>query len=284
MKAISPWKSLSVTLCMLFAAQGSSAAASNPASQKYLDEALQRLAAQAQRFTAGNGILIENGVISITPNLAVGDFYQGGIVFYVDDTNRHGLAVALEPPSTATGAFSNSAPNGDAGQRMYIQGAGLGSGALNTAVMVAFQSMSEAAVGVALTAGPLAAGYSTDAATGLDVTYCSLPTDGSVVTTAPVDCVNGWYLPNVQEWLVLASTLPSGAGAVNLAITNNGGTAIGTGDYWISNTNAGTGSSSTTTPTGTDAYYISDPTAATPTAMLDATWSDVKNVRAIRRF
>jgi len=282
MKRTQVWKRLSAVLCMLLSAHAYTAA-SNPASQKYLDEALQRLAAQAQRFTAGNGILIENGVISITPNLAVGDFYQGGVVFYVDDTNRHGLAVALEPPSTATGAFSNSAPNGNATERMYILGAGLGSGAQNTAIMVAFQSMSTAVVGAALTAGPLAAGYSTDAATGLDVTYCSLPTDGGTVTTAPANCVDGWYLPNVQEGLVLAQQVAT----VNAAITSAGGTALSSVDYWLSNTNNGDSVATTTTgiPTGVQAYYLNPlPTTGSSIAMLDATWSDVKNVRAIRRF
>ena len=286
MKRISPWTSLRVLLWMLCSAQ-SYAAASNPASRDYLDQALQRLTAQVQRFTAGNGTTINDGVISVTPELAVGNFYQGGIVFYVDDTKRHGFAVALKPPSTETGAFSNLAPNGNAGQRMYIQGPALGSGAANTAVMVAFQSMSNAASGAALTAGPLAAGYSTDAATGLVTDYCGLPSGGGTVTTAPVNCVDGWHLPNVQEWLVLASTLPDGAtGGVNAAILAAGGTKLSAQNYWVSNTNNGTGGFGSPGPvTGIDAYYINPlPASGPPTAKLEADWTQSYNVRSIRQF
>jgi len=285
MKRINAWKTFSAALCILFSAQGYTAV--SPASKIYLEAKLKELEALAENsgdaaLIAGNGILIANHVISVTPELSVGDFYQGGIVFFVDDTKRHGLAVALQPPTTATGIFSNLSPNGATtpGQRMFLQGAGLGSGAANTAVMVAFEGMSTATVGAALTAGPLAAGYSTDAATGLDTTYCSLPVGGGAMTSIQPNCMHDWYLPNAQEWLVLASTLS----IVNPVITGLTGTAIGTGDYWMSNTNNGTGGSGTATPTGTDAYYISDPTATTPTAVLTSDWTLTKEVRTIRRF
>lgn len=292
MKYICSWQRLSAGLCILFSVQNY--AATNLATRDYLERRLEELTALSQTsgslgFTAGNGISITNGVISVTPELHVGDFYQGGIVFWVDATKRHGLAVALQPPTTATGAFLNTAPNGAAGQRIYIQGAGLGSGAANTAAMVAFEGLSSASTTAPLTAGPLAAGYSVGAASGLDTTYCSLPVGGGAMTSIQPNCMHDFYLPTVQEWLVLASTLSDTGGGVNAAITARGGTAIGSGSgtspgYWTSNTNNGDGGSGATTPTGTDAYYINDPTGTAPTAMLTSDWTLVKEVRAIRHF
>ena len=70
-------------------------------------------------YTAGAGIDITNNVISSTSsslNLAIGDTYGGGIVFYIDASGEHGLICQLADLSTGeewgTGFTSNSLATG----------------------------------------------------------------------------------------------------------------------------------------------------------------------------
>ena len=83
-------------------------------------------------YTAGTGIDITNNVISTIP-LAIGDSYQGGIIFWLDATGQHGLIAATADQSTGiqwyNGTYRFTGTTGD----------GLYAGAMNTAMIVATQ-------------------------------------------------------------------------------------------------------------------------------------------------
>jgi hypothetical protein len=259
---------LGVVLGAMLSTQ-SHAIAPNPATTAYVNEAIRTIAGQLT-YRAGNGIAIVGDEISVTPELAVGDFYQGGIVFYVDNTRRHGLAIGLNAPSTSPVEFSGPAPNGtESESRLYALSNGIGAGAANTAAMNAFQSAScnTAATDACLqTAGPIASLYTADATTGAQ--DCTLPTDGSTMTFSQTDCISGWYLPSVYEWLLLAQNVT----AVNTAITALGGAALTDTNYWTSNTSTN----------GTQAYVMQT-ILTSPQASLQA-WTLNLQTRAIRRF
>lgn len=67
------------------------------------------------------------------PTYAIGDFAQGGIVFWVDETGQHGLVCAKEDQSTIirwyAGTFGNTRARGD----------GIYSGEMNTSIIIAAQ-------------------------------------------------------------------------------------------------------------------------------------------------
>ncbi len=83
-------------------------------------------------YTAGDGIDITNNVVS-GKKYQVGDFAQGGIVFWVDETGQHGLVCAKQDQSTGVrwyaGTYGNTQAKGD----------GPFAGEVNTSIIIAAQ-------------------------------------------------------------------------------------------------------------------------------------------------
>ena len=89
-------------------------------------------------YTAGTGIDITNNVISAsgTCGLAIGDTYQGGIIFYLDASGCHGLISAPSDQSSGIQWYNGSITNttafascvgcgdGNTSRIVYNQGAG----------------------------------------------------------------------------------------------------------------------------------------------------------------
>lgn len=87
-------------------------------------------------YTQGTGVNITNNVISTTTacGLAIGDTYQGGIIFYLDASGCHGLISAPTDQNTSinwyngaytnTTAFSNCVGCGDGNTTMIIYNQG----------------------------------------------------------------------------------------------------------------------------------------------------------------
>ena len=83
-------------------------------------------------FTAGTGIEITDNVISTIEgiSLSIGDIYQGGIIFWLDDSGEHGLVAAISDQNTVqwyNGSFTNTEARGD----------GVGGGEMNTMLIIA---------------------------------------------------------------------------------------------------------------------------------------------------
>lgn len=86
-------------------------------------------------YTAGSGIDISNNVISTsgTCGLAIGDTYQGGIIFYLDASGCHGLISAPTDQSTGIQWFNGSYVD------TYAYGNGIGAGEGNSQGIKRFQ-------------------------------------------------------------------------------------------------------------------------------------------------
>jgi hypothetical protein len=66
--------------------------------------------------------------VSISNNLAIGDYYGGGLVYYIDETGKHGLIVATEDAGSGTwGCYGTVIP----GTQLF-----LGTGQENTDAII----------------------------------------------------------------------------------------------------------------------------------------------------
>ncbi|MCB0479124.1 MAG: hypothetical protein KDC84_13230 [Crocinitomicaceae bacterium] len=157
------------------------------------------------QLTAGTGIDITNNVVSATntpTTYAIGDFAQGGIVFYVDETGQHGLVVAKVDQSAGirwyAGTFGDTRAHGN----------GPGAGKMNTAIIIASQ-----------------------VAIGDDGnTYAARVCNELQVTEGGYTYAD-WYLPSRDELILINQNIT----LVNTVAIANGGAAISNSDlYWSS--------------------------------------------------
>ena len=131
----------------------------------------------------------------------VGDFAQGGIVFWVDETGQHGLVCAKEDQSTGVrwhaGTFGATRATGD----------GPFSGELNTAIIISSQ----------VSIGDDGSDYAAQICNDLQIT------EGG-------NTYGDWYLPSRYE-LNLMYTNKS---TINATATANGGSSFTSAYYWSS--------------------------------------------------
>lgn len=145
--------------------------------------------------TAEVALIAENVLI-----YSVGDFAQGGIVFWVDETGQHGLVCAKEDQSEGAMWY--------AGTSFYTAalGDGLLSGELNTAIIVASQGMGDFTL------------YAARICNELEITESN--------TT-----YGNWYLPSLFE----LDLMYQNQSIINSTATSNGGSAFSLiGAYWSS--------------------------------------------------
>lgn len=152
-------------------------------------------------------------IASLTPKrFSLGELYQGGVVFYVDESGQHGLVVSR----TDLGEQSFEWRNGESGERITnAKGVSLYSGETNTSLIIAAQTIdNQEGQFAALTAARyqvLADG----------ITPCE------ALSQAP--CYGHWHLPSLHELLTLYSAFQSaGIGELTQA------------PYWSSTENATT--------------------------------------------
>jgi len=91
------------------------------------------------KVTAGTNVTVTGAgttaspyVVNTTDTLAIGDSYQGGIIFWLDTTGQHGLIAATADQNTGkwyNGTYRYTGTNGD----------GLYAGKMNTAMIIATQ-------------------------------------------------------------------------------------------------------------------------------------------------
>ena len=145
------------------------------------------------KVTAGTNVTVTGAgttaspyVVNTTDTLAIGDSYQGGIIFWLDTTGQHGLIAATADQNTGkwyNGTYRYTGTNGD----------GLYAGKMNTAMIIATQ-MADNQTGNF--AAKVCADYSVTVG---GVTY------------------DDWYLPSKYELnlLFLQKTAVGGFGANN---------------------------------------------------------------------
>lgn len=81
-------------------------------------------------------VLVGNiaNITFVQHTLVIGDWYEGGILFYIDSTGRHGLVAAAFDQSSGIQWW-----NGVSNQTTGATGAGVGDGANNTSLIVSVQ-------------------------------------------------------------------------------------------------------------------------------------------------
>lgn len=125
----------------------------------------------------------------------IGDLYQGGIIFWLDDSKQHGLIAAKTDANQGQGIQWQ---NGESGDKITNARAdGLYAGLTNTQLIIAQQTMDDQE-------GHFAA---------LGARDFAVLEDGLSVCTATDVCYSNWYLPSLTELKLLrASLFLQGAG------------------------------------------------------------------------
>lgn len=156
---------------------------------------------------AGTGIEISNNVISATNTsvtYSVGDFAQGGVVFWVDETGQHGLVCAKEDQSSGirwyAGTYGNTQAKAD----------GPNAGASNTCIIIAAQ------VAIGDDGSPYAARICNE---------LQLSESGNVYCD--------WYLPSKEELNLVCQNRT----IIDATAMANGGAGFTSNYYWSSTEN-----------------------------------------------
>ena len=151
-------------------------------------------------YTAGDGIDITNNVVS-EHKYQIGDFAQGGIVFWLDETGEHGLVCAKLDQN------GGNVIRWAAGTSTYTmaRGDGLYAGGLNTAIIIANQ------------------GY------GDGSTYAARICNELQITEGG-KTYGDWYLPSKEE----LNLMYQNRAIIDSTATTNGGSSFSSLSYWSS--------------------------------------------------
>lgn len=176
---------LSSTLLVLLAYH--TAANSNPASTAYVNQqvtqALNNLSVSLQKEI--NTALAQGNHQDLKTH-QIGEHYQGGIIFFVDESRLHGLIAAKQDANNGEGIQWQ---NGESGEKVVNARAnGVGGGKSNTQLIIAQQTIDyQAGIFAALVASNFS--VLTDG-----MTPCS-----TAATDPAMICYGDWYLPSIYE-------------------------------------------------------------------------------------
>ena len=132
------------------------------------------------------------GIMSVNNKHHIGDEYRGGLVFYVDESQEHGLIASKIDVNGAGVQWRN----GQAGNKITnARGDGIGAGETNTRIIISQQTIDNQN---GKFAALLAANFQVQ---GDGVTPCKTPVSPDVL------CYGGWYLPSAYELQLLHNNL-----------------------------------------------------------------------------
>lgn len=162
----------------------------NPASTDYVNQrvndAVSTLNASLQKEV--NALVTQINAQRIKTH-RVGERYQGGIIFYVDESGLHGLISSLED---APGGEGIQWQNGDSGEKtVNARANGIGAGAANTRLIIAQQTID----------------YQAGSFAALVAANFSASSDGTTPCTQALACYGDWYLPSLYELDLMRKTL-----------------------------------------------------------------------------
>jgi hypothetical protein len=178
----------------------------------------------AGTYSAGDGIAIDEGVIKSTLVHHLGELYQGGIIFFVDETGTHGLIAALHDANEGQGVQWK---NGETGEKVTNARAnGIGAGASNTKLIIAQQTID----------------YQPGNFAALAAANYSVRGDGNTPCTAdasyPLTCYGDWYLPSIYELDLMRLNLGSKGGFLPIPYWSS--TESGVSEAWFEDIQTGT--------------------------------------------
>lgn len=184
----------------------SSAALANYASKAYVDNAVNNLSKQIDE-------------VRIKPHF-IGETYQGGIIFWLDDSQQHGLIAAK---IDANASQSIQWQNGESGDRVTNARANaLFAGLLNTQLIISEQTLDDQE-------GEFAA---------LCASQFAVQANGEDLCIEETPCYGNWYLPSLYELSLLKTNL------VGLGEFSSGlywsSTENGVNEAWCMDLQAGT--------------------------------------------
>ena len=212
--------------------------------------------------------------ITSKATFTLGECYQGGIIFYLDASNQHGLAVSVQQPGSAE--FNHN------DYRTYNTGNGIGAGFIATQSLMASGGQkddSSIASSSSLTNNTTALGGTFQYAVGSNGTSNCSFSASQLYTPSSGECFGGWYLPSIYEMQLLFQNNAefSGSTACNATIPANGlsGTYWTSDSYTDGSTNLCNGGSNTS-----NCMYTVN--SATAFAVYDK--SSTLNYRPIRSF
>jgi hypothetical protein len=147
--------------------------------------------------TAVGQTLVWNGVAWIPTEHAIGDLYQGGIIFWVDADGQHGLIAARADQSSGI-QWYNGTPF-----QTHATGDGIYAGAKNTEIIIATQTTVGLVCGESTVPSYCSEGIGTatgDYAALIAANY-SVQDNGIDSCTGAVSetCYGDWYLPSKVE-------------------------------------------------------------------------------------
>lgn len=171
-----------------------------PASTEYVNVAIQNLRQEINNVL--NSVILSNknqtnslqNQLDNLPILThrIGEIFHGGMIFYVDETQQHGLIVSL-----ADLGSSIEWRNSESGDRIINSlGLGIGAGEGNTRLIVAEQTIDQQEDGQF--AALLASNYQVQS----DGSPCAPDTMASSSL-----CYGGWFLPSLYELKLLYTNL-----------------------------------------------------------------------------
>ncbi|HGD2615527.1 TPA: DUF1566 domain-containing protein [Legionella pneumophila] len=169
----------------------------SPASTEYvkasIDALRTELNAQIKALNTGVGSVQKqvNELPIVTHH--IGEVFQGGMVFWVDASQQHGLMVSLTDLNEGEGIEWRNGEGGD--RTVNAQAKGFGAGEHNTRLIIAEQTVDQQE---GRFAALLAANFQISAD---GITPCP------ATITATAACYGGWYLPSVYELVALHSNL-----------------------------------------------------------------------------
>lgn len=169
----------------------STVATSSPASTEYVNskikEAVDTILIQVAKESQKTESKI-NAIPVVTLH-EVGESYQGGIVFWVDETRQHGLIVAKIDANQGVGMSWQNGESGD--KTTNALGNGVYAGLSNTHLIVSQQTIDDQE-------GRFAA---------LIAQSFSVLSDGVFACTENELCYGNWYLPSLNELHLLRANL-----------------------------------------------------------------------------
>lgn len=274
------WSIVSLASASAFATVGN-----NPASVQYVQDYVNNAIAH----------------VSSAKKYAVGDLAFGGVVFFVDSTGEHGLAVSCSDivmaqtsgtpqnllvgvsptgpqPADCSGTtgtvncYQYVASDGSNQPGLGASASGFGAGAMNTPIISSAQTgfYNTATMNAAMAA--LFGGYSITGA------VCN-PSASPITTT----CYGGYYLPSLWEMQALGETLP----IVNASISancpsTNSQEVVFDQQYWTSTESNSNGS--TSNAQASQAYSVFFPTEGLSSAPAKVNKTSALRVRPIVQF
>lgn len=166
-------------------------ATSNPASIEYVNSKIKEAVDTILVQVAKENQKLESKVnmIPVVRLHQVGESYQGGIIFWVDETRQHGLVVAKIDANQGVGVSWQNGESGD--KTTNALGNGIYAGLSNTHLIVSQQTIDDQE-------GHFAA---------LSAQSFSVLSDGVSACTEYQLCYGNWYLPSLIELHLLRTNL-----------------------------------------------------------------------------